>query len=146
MSGVSLFSRHRDEPQDPQAVVDQLAAQSGGVPAGYAGPVTAGGQPGVAPPIASTDPGQAFQMTVEDVFVIKGRGIVATGRISAGRVSRGMPIVVYRAMQPVGRLKVNGVEMFRKQLDTAAAGDNVGLLLSAADRSAVQPGDLLADR
>jgi translation elongation factor EF-Tu-like GTPase len=57
-----------------------------------------------------------------------------------------MPIVVYRAMQPVGSLTVVGVEMFRKQVDTAAAGENVGLLLSATDRSAVQPGDQLTNR
>jgi hypothetical protein len=151
---VSLFNRRRDEPQDPQAVIDQLAAQSGGtppgypaqVPPGYGGPVTAGGQPGIAPPIEGAMPAQSFQMTVEDVFSIKGRGVVVTGRISAGQVSKGMPIVVYRAMQPVGRMTVNGVEMFRKMQDTAVAGDNVGLLLSASDRSAVQPGDFLADR
>lgn len=98
-----------------------MTAQSAGIPSGYTGPVTAGGQPGVAPPVGYAAPGQDFQMSVEDVFVIQGRGVVATGRVSAGRVSRGMPIVVYRAMQPVGSLTVVGVEMFRKQVDTAAA-------------------------
>jgi hypothetical protein len=146
VGGVSLFSRRRDEPPDPQAVIDQMTAQSAGIPSGYTGPVTAGGQPGVAPPVGYAAPGQDFQMSVEDVFVIQGRGVVVTGRVSAGRVSRGMPIVVYRAMQPVSSLTVVGVEMFRKQVDTAAVGENVGLLLSATDRSAVQPGDQLTNR
>ena len=148
---MSLFSRRRDQPEDPQAVVDQLASagqatanQAGQATANQPGPVTAGGQPGYAPPIGGSTAG--FQLTVEDVFVIKGRGIVATGTISAGRVSNGMPVVVYRAMQPIGVLSLKGVEMFRKQVDSAVAGQNVGLLFSSTDRSAVQRGDLLADR
>jgi elongation factor Tu len=49
-------------------------------------------------------------------------------------------------MQPIGMLTVKGLEMFRKQVDFAVAGQNVGLLFSSTDRSAVQRGDLLADR
>jgi translation elongation factor EF-Tu-like GTPase len=131
---MSLFSRRRDQPEDPQAVVDRLAASSGtaAVPAG-AGPTIPGGAAG-------------FLMTVEDVFVITGRGVVVTGKVAAGQVSRGAAIEVYRAGVPVGTLTVTGVEMFRKQVDTASTGENVGLLVSAKDRTAVQRGDELVTR
>lgn len=143
---MSLFSRRRDQPEDPQAVVDQLAHQRGSLPAGYSGPVTAGGQPGTAPPLAGGRPGGDFQLTIEDVFDIKGRGVVVTGMVAAGQVSPGMPVTVYRAGTPIGSHTVTGIEMFRKQVNVGTAGQNVGLLLSATDRSAVQPGDELGAR
>lgn len=132
---MSLFSRRHAQPEDPQAVVDRLAAAGGTIPA--AAPGT--GQ-------ANTAASTGFRMTVEDVFAIKGRGVVVTGSVAAGQVSRGMQVVIYRAGSRIDVLTVTGLEMFRKQIDIATAGQYVGLLVSATDRAALQPGDVVADQ
>jgi len=83
-----------------------------------------------------------FQMTVQDVFSIKGRGTVVTGTVESGVVTKGATIEIHSdsgVMQTV----VDGVEMFRKVMVQAAAGDNVGLLLRDVPRDAVKRGDVL---
>jgi len=87
-----------------------------------------------------TDP--FFRMTVEDVFSIKGRGTVVTGKIETGTVKVGDEIVIQGKS---GELKtiVTGIEMFRKTMSQASAGDNVGLLLKNIAKPDVQQGDVL---
>jgi translation elongation factor EF-Tu-like GTPase len=86
----------------------------------------------------------AFGMTVEDVFSITGRGTVVTGRVTAGTVYAGEKVLLSRAGQPLMQLEVSGVEMFRKTVDVAKAGDNVGLLLRGVQRDQVLSGDVLS--
>ncbi len=83
-----------------------------------------------------------FRMTVQDVFNIKGRGTVVTGRIETGTIKVGDEISV-QGRNGEKRTIVSGLEMFRKTMDQASAGDNVGLLLKNTDRSDVQKGDVL---
>jgi translation elongation factor 1A (EF-1A/EF-Tu) len=84
-----------------------------------------------------------FLMSVEDVFSIKGRGTVATGRIERGvvRVNDEVEIVGFGKKE---KTTVTGVEMFRKQLDEGQAGDNVGCLLRGVDKDGVERGQVLA--
>jgi elongation factor Tu len=84
-----------------------------------------------------------FMMPVEDVFSIKGRGTVVTGRIERGRVKTGetVEIVGLGERRPI---VVTGVEMFQKTLDEGVAGDNVGCLLRGVERDEVQRGQVLA--
>ncbi len=84
-----------------------------------------------------------FLMSVEDVFSIKGRGTVATGRIEQGiiKVNEEVEIV---GIHPTKKTVVTGVEMFRKLLDEGRAGDNVGLLLRGIERDQVERGQVLA--
>jgi len=86
---------------------------------------------------------QPFLMPIEDVFGIKGRGTVVTGRIERGRVKTGdtVEIVGMGARRPV---VVTGVEMFQKTLDEGEAGDNVGCLLRGIERTDVERGQVLA--
>ena len=88
----------------------------------------------------STDP--SFRMTVEDVFSIKGRGTVVTGKIETGTIKVGDEIVIQGKSGEV-KTTVTGVEMFRKMTAQASAGDNVGLLLKNIAKPDVQPGDVL---
>jgi len=83
-----------------------------------------------------------FSMQIEDIFTIKGRGTVVTGRVATGTVRVGDPLVIEGAHQPVAT-KCTGVEMFRKTLDSASQGDNVGLLLEGVDKQHVSQGDWL---
>jgi elongation factor Tu len=84
-----------------------------------------------------------FQMPVEDVFTITGRGTVATGRVEQGRIKVGdeVELVGFGANK---KTVATGVEMFRKLLDEAQAGDNVGLLLRGVDKEEVSRGMVLA--
>lgn len=82
----------------------------------------------------------AFQMTIEDVFTITGRGTVVTGRITSGKININETVINRNSGQ---RYMVAGIEMFRKTLDYAQAGDNVGLLLRDATRDTVSRGDIL---
>ncbi|MBF0384895.1 MAG: elongation factor Tu [Candidatus Omnitrophica bacterium] len=85
-----------------------------------------------------------FLMAVEDVFSISGRGTVATGRIERGKVKVGDESDVVGLTKEVTKTVVTGVEMFRKELDDAQAGDNVGLLLRGMDKDTIQRGQVLA--
>ncbi|TSC96781.1 MAG: elongation factor Tu [Candidatus Berkelbacteria bacterium Licking1014_2] len=84
-----------------------------------------------------------FLMAVEDVFSIKGRGTVATGRIERGGVKINDEIEII-GLRPTKKVVVTGVEMFRKQLDSGEAGDNVGILLRGMEREDVERGQVLA--
>lgn len=92
-------------------------------------------------PVRETD--KPFLMPVEDVFSIKGRGTVVTGRIERGMVKVGEDIEVVGLKDTV-KTVVTGVEMFRKQLDQGQAGDNVGLLVRGLERTDVERGQVLA--
>jgi elongation factor Tu len=84
-----------------------------------------------------------FIMAVEDVFSIKGRGTVATGRIEQGVVKVGEKIEIV-GLKPTSETVCTGVEMFNKTLDTGEAGDNVGLLLRGVERDGIERGQVLA--
>ena len=83
-----------------------------------------------------------FLMPVEDVFGIKGRGTVATGRIERGIVKVGDEVEMV-GIKPTRKIVVTGVEMFKKLLDEGQAGDNVGCLLRGVEREAIERGQVL---
>jgi elongation factor Tu len=85
-----------------------------------------------------------FLMPVEDVFGIKGRGTVATGRIERGVVKIGDEVELLGMAAERRRVVVTGVEMFQKTLDQGEAGDNVGLLLRGIERTEIERGQVLA--
>jgi elongation factor Tu len=93
-------------------------------------------------PIREMD--KPFLMPVEDVFSIKGRGTVVTGRVERGTVKIGEEIEIVGLRDEVRKTVVTGVEMFHKTLDTGQAGDNIGCLLRGIDRDAVERGMVLA--
>ncbi len=86
---------------------------------------------------------QPFLMPIEDVFGIKGRGTVVTGRIERGVVNVGDEIEIV-GIRPTRKTTVTGVEMFKKLLDSGEAGDNVGALLRGIERTDVERGQVLA--
>ena len=83
-----------------------------------------------------------FLLAVEDVFSIKGRGTVVTGRIERGQVKVGEEVEVV-GLKATQKTVVTGVEMFRKQLDSGQAGDNVGLLVRGLERTDVERGQVI---
>ena len=85
-----------------------------------------------------------FLMPVEDVFSIKGRGTVATGRIERGKVKVGEEIEILGLAKDPKKSTVTGVEMFRKTLDDGQAGDNVGILLRGVEKEDIERGQVLA--
>jgi elongation factor Tu len=85
-----------------------------------------------------------FMMSVEDVFSIKGRGTVATGRIDRGIVKVGDPLEIVGLKEETMNTVCTGVEMFHKMLDEGRAGDNVGLLLRGVEREQIERGQVLA--
>ena len=85
-----------------------------------------------------------FLMPVEDVFSITGRGTVATGRIERGTVKISDNVEIVGIRDEISSTVVTGVEMFRKQMDDAQAGDNVGLLLRGVQRTEIERGQVLA--
>src|SRR5690606_35254672 len=80
---------------------------------------------------------------VEDVFSIKGRGTVVTGRIEAGKIKVGEEIEIV-GLRDTKKSTVTGVEMFRKMLDEGQAGDNVGILLRGIEKDDIERGQVLA--
>lgn len=84
-----------------------------------------------------------FLMSIEDVFSIKGRGTVATGRIERGVIKINEEVEIV-GLKPTKKTVVTGVEMFRKLLDEGRAGDNVGLLLRGIERDDIERGQVLA--
>src|SRR3954447_15914079 len=80
-----------------------------------------------------------FRMTVDDIFFIKGRGLVATGRVEAGVLRTGDDLQI----NGTKTVTVAGIEAFRKILDEAKEGDNIGVLFKALDRGDVNQGDVL---
>jgi elongation factor Tu len=87
---------------------------------------------------------QPFLMPVEDVFTITGRGTVATGRIERGTAKVGDTVEIVGMKEEKKSTVITGLEMFRKTLDEALAGDNVGALLRGIDREEVERGQVLA--
>jgi elongation factor Tu len=84
-----------------------------------------------------------FLMPIEDVFSIKGRGTVATGRVERGVVKVGDEIEIV-GLRPTRKTVVTGVEMFRKTLDQGQAGDNIGVLLRGIEKEDIERGQVLA--
>jgi elongation factor Tu len=93
-------------------------------------------------PVREVD--KPFMMSVEDVFSIKGRGTVVTGRVDRGRVKVGEPVEIIGLRDKAMASVVTGVEMFHKQLDEGIAGDNCGLLLRGIERTDVERGMVVA--
>jgi elongation factor Tu len=85
-----------------------------------------------------------FMMSVEDVFSIKGRGTVVTGRIDRGKIHIGDPVEIVGLREKSMASVCTGVEMFHKQMDEGMAGDNVGLLLRGIERTDVERGQVIA--
>ncbi len=85
-----------------------------------------------------------FLMPIEDIFSIKGRGTVATGRIERGIVKKGDDLEIVGLLEEPMKTVCTGVEMFRKTLDQGQAGDNIGVLLRGVDKDAVERGMVLA--
>jgi len=86
-----------------------------------------------------------FLMPIEDVFFIKGRGTVVTGRFSRGKVKINEPVEITE-IKPTKATVVTGVEMFHKQLDEGQAGDNVGLLVRGIEKDDVERGQVWPNR
>ena len=93
-------------------------------------------------PVRETD--KPFLMPIEDVFGIKGRGTVVTGRIERGQVKVSEEVEIIGMREDVRKVVVTGVEMFRKTLDRGLAGDNAGCLLRGIERGEVERGQVLA--
>ena len=85
-----------------------------------------------------------FLMPVEDVFTITGRGTVATGRVERGQIRTSEEVEIVGLTEEMRKVVVTGLEMFRKTLDYAEAGDNVGVLLRGVQRTEIERGQVLA--
>jgi elongation factor Tu len=95
-------------------------------------------------PLPQRELDKPFLMAVEDVFTITGRGTVATGRVERGVLKTGEEVEIIGFRDETRKTVVTSIEMFRKILDTAEAGDNVGLLLRGVDRDDVERGMVIA--
>ena len=95
-------------------------------------------------PDPQRDTDKPFLMPVEDVFTITGRGTVATGRVERGTLHLNDELEILGVKEDVQKTVVTGIEMFRKQLDEAMAGDNIGALLRGINRDQIERGQVLA--
>ncbi|MDO4489969.1 MAG: elongation factor Tu [Lachnospiraceae bacterium] len=95
-------------------------------------------------PDPERDTDKPFIMPVEDVFTITGRGTVATGRVEAGVLHLNDKVQIVGLTEDIKETTVTGIEMFRKLLDDAQAGDNIGALLRGVTRTEIQRGQVLA--
>jgi len=95
-------------------------------------------------PTPERDVDKPFLMPIEDVFTITGRGTVVTGRVERGRIKVGEEVEIVGLRPEIKKTVITGLEMFRKTLDEAVAGDNVGALLRGIDRDEVERGMALA--
>ena len=95
-------------------------------------------------PTPPRDDSLPFLMPVEDVFTITGRGTVATGRVERGQIKMGDPVEIVGLADEIKKSVITGIEMFRKLLDYAEAGDNVGTLLRGIDKKEIERGQVLA--
>ena len=93
-------------------------------------------------PVRATD--QPFLMPIEDIFTITGRGTVATGRVERGTLHINEEVEIVGISEETKKTVVTGIEMFRKLLDEAQAGDNIGALLRGVQRTEIQRGQVLA--
>jgi elongation factor Tu len=95
-------------------------------------------------PTPERDINRPFLMPVEDTMSITGRGTVVTGRVERGTVKVGEEVEIVGLVSVAKKTVVTGVEMFRKTLDQAVAGDNIGCLLRGVDKEEVERGQVLA--
>ena len=95
-------------------------------------------------PVPVREEDKPFLMAVEDVFSIKGRGTVATGRVERGKGKVGDEVEIIGLRKDNVKTTITGVEMFQKTLDFAMAGDNVGVLLRGIDRDGIERGQVIA--
>ncbi len=95
-------------------------------------------------PTPARDTDKPFLMPVEDVFTITGRGTVATGRVERGELKLNDPVEIVGLRDEPRKTVATGIEMFRKLLDSAVAGDNVGVLLRGVDRKEIERGQVIA--
>ena len=93
--------------------------------------------------IRSVTTDQPFLMPVEDVFTITGRGTVATGRVERGVLHLNEEVEIVGVKEEIQKTAVTGIEMFRKLLDEAQAGDNIGALLRGIQRTEIERGQVL---
>jgi elongation factor Tu len=95
-------------------------------------------------PVPQRDVDKPFLMPVEDVFSIKGRGTVGTGRVERGKVKVGDEVEMVGLRPDVRKTIATGVEMFNKTLDAGQAGDNIGVLLRGVEKDELERGMVLA--
>jgi len=95
-------------------------------------------------PTPERETDKPFLMPVEDVFTIQGRGTVVTGRVERGQLTKGAEIEIIGLREETVKTIVTGIEMFHKELDSAQAGDNAGLLLRGIKREDIERGMVLA--
>jgi len=95
-------------------------------------------------PIPVRDVDKPFLLAIEDIFAITGRGTVVTGRVERGRIKVGETVEIVGMRSEVRKAVATGLEMFRKTLDEAQAGDNIGVLLRGVDKNEVERGQVLA--
>jgi translation elongation factor EF-Tu-like GTPase len=132
---MGLFGWRKKEDRSVEALLAEANAAS---PTGAAGAVTT---PADAPTAPTGD--GSFRMPVADVFFIQGRGTVVTGRVESGLAQVGLQVNVVRDGGVAFTTKITGIEMFRKVMDTAKPGDNVGLLLADLTREQLHTGDVI---
>ncbi len=95
-------------------------------------------------PTPERDTDKPFLMSIEDVFTITGRGTVVTGRVERGQLKLNDEVALLGSIKPTKKTVVTGIEMFKKTLDYAEAGDNAGVLLRGISREEVERGQVLA--
>jgi elongation factor Tu len=95
-------------------------------------------------PIPKREVDKPFLMPVEDVFSIKGRGTVGTGRVERGKIKVGEEVEIVGLAKEIRKTVVTGVEMFNKTLDEGQAGDNIGLLLRGVEKKELERGQVIA--
>jgi len=95
-------------------------------------------------PLPEREKDKPFLMPIEDVFSITGRGTVVTGRVERGTIKVSDEVEIVGFQERSRKVVATGVEMFRKLLDQAEAGDNIGVLLRGVDRDSVERGQVLA--
>lgn len=95
-------------------------------------------------PTPERDVDKPFMMAIEDVFSIKGRGTVVTGSVARGTLTKGQEVDIVGLRDDIVKTTVTGIEMFNKELDSAQAGDNAGILLRGIGREDVQRGMVIA--
>ena len=95
-------------------------------------------------PLPDREEDKPFLMPVEDIFSIKGRGTVATGRVERGKITPGMEVEIVGIHDKVEKTVATSLEMFNKTLDYAIAGDNVGILLRGIDKEGIERGQVVA--
>ncbi len=95
-------------------------------------------------PTPARETERPFMMAIEDVFTIKGRGTVVTGRVERGQLEKGETVDIVGLRDDIRQTVVTGIEMFHKELDSAVAGDNAGILLRGIARDEVERGQVLA--